>query len=213
MNLLNRLLSFPKCELFINLMYRFIDMAIRNASQADNMDTLFGCRDWRDFININDPANRAKSIIHLFSSKLNAKYVIHMYMRGFNNGLKYILLHASNHVTGWERMKDSMWKVDISGNFTAYERNDPNQLILISAEPDLNAFKDKLWNEFVGQSVRIHDIYNWMINKRILYRKEHLHQILRDCRKNRFLNFFYTGKFSFKQNPIVQFPVLRPEGV
>ena len=41
MNLLNDLLQFPKCELFINFMYHFVDLAMHNPSQADNMDRLF----------------------------------------------------------------------------------------------------------------------------------------------------------------------------
>ena len=56
MELLNDLLALPRCELFINFMSRFVDMAIcqpvqasnLDSVQARNLDSLFGCPDWRE---------------------------------------------------------------------------------------------------------------------------------------------------------------------
>ena len=49
MDLLNRLLNYSGCELFINLMYRFINLNMGHASQEANMNNLFGTADWRYF--------------------------------------------------------------------------------------------------------------------------------------------------------------------
>ena len=41
-NTLNKMLKYPKTELLINFMYRYISMAINNDANEDNMNKLFG---------------------------------------------------------------------------------------------------------------------------------------------------------------------------
>ena len=127
MDLLNDLLAFPRCELFINFMSRFVDMAIRQPVQASNLDSLFGCPDWRNFAGINHYQERVNKTMTLFSHQLKAKFVTHMNMIAANKVLKYVLLHASNHPKGRELMKESMWAVVPDGSFTAFERDNPSQ--------------------------------------------------------------------------------------
>lgn len=211
MDLLNKLLSFRRCELLVNFMYRYVDMAIHRDEQTSNMDSLFGCPDWRSLATIDDPSDRAEATIRLFSSQLRAEFVTHMYMRGVNKRLKYVLLHATNHKRGRELMKEAMWSIEPSGSFAAYERTNPNQLILISADPELRPLKDRLWSEFVGREARMDVIYDWLAGE--LYLKKHLHQVLRDYRSRGILEFSgYTGRFGFNRNPIVHFPAERPQG-
>ena len=102
MDLLNSFLKFRGCELLINLMYRYIDMAITLPAQSSNMDALFGCHDWHELSRIKNSENRQNEIISLFSHQLQAEFVTHMNMIGDTNGLKYVLLHASSHPKGSE---------------------------------------------------------------------------------------------------------------
>lgn len=211
MDLLNNLLSFRQCELLVNFMYRYIDMAIHRDVQASNMDSLFGCPEWRSLTTINNPSERAEATIHLFSSQLRAEFVTHMYMRGVNRRLKYVLLHATNHKRGRELMKEAMWSIEPSGSFSAYERTNPDQFVLISAEPELGPLKDRLWSEFIGREVQMDVIYDWLAGE--LYCKKHLHQVLGDYRRQGILEFSgYAGRFGFSKNPIVHFPAERPRG-
>lgn len=211
MDLLNNLLSFRQCELLVNFMYRYIDMAIHRDVQASNMDSLFGCPDWRSLTTIADPSERAEATIQLFSSQLRAEFVTHMYMRGISKGLKYVLLHAANHKRGREVMKEAIWSIEPGGSFTAYERTNPDQLVLISAEPELGPLKDRLWSEFIGCEVQMDVIYDWLAGE--LYCKKHLHQVLGDYRRKGILEFSdYAGRFGFSKNPIVHFPAERPRG-
>ena len=122
-------------------MYRYVDMAIHHPAQASNMDSLFGCPDWRELANIEDPQERGSKTIALFSHQLKAEFVTHINMIGANKVLKYVLLHASNHPRGRELMKDSMWAVVPDGTFTAFERDAPDQLILIEPEPSLEPLR------------------------------------------------------------------------
>lgn len=211
MELLNALLEFHKCELLINFMHRYVDMALHNPAQTDNLDLLFGCPNWRQLTAIENYEQRANETINLFSRQLRAEFVTHMHMRGANKMLKYVLLHATNHRRGRELMKDAMWSVTPDGSFTAFERSDPNQLVLIEPDPDLEPLKAHLWAHFSGQQVRMAKIYDWLLDE--LYRKSHVHSVLREYRRQGFVEFSgYSGRFAFSRDPLVHFPSERPVG-
>ena len=108
-------------------------------------------------------------------------------------------------------MKDAMWSLTPDGSFTASERQNPSQLVLIEPEPNLAYLKDRLWARFAGRQVPMSEICDWLLGE--LYRETHLHQVLREYRKQGFVQFSgYGGRFSFRQNPTVHFPAKRPIG-
>ena len=209
MDLLNNFLRFRGCELLINLMYRYIDMAIRNPSQASNMDILFGCHNWRELSSIENPEDRQTKIVALFSRQLQAKFVTHMNMMGANNALKYVLIHASNHPKGRNLMKDSMWDVTPDGSFAAHERNNPEQLVFIEPEPNFELPKDMLWKQFAGKQVRMEKIDDWSLLTP--YREKHVQEIIRDYQKRNIIDASgYSGRFGVKKSPLISFPAKRP---
>ena len=211
MELLNDLLAFRSCELLINFMFHYVNMAIHHPAQASNMDSLFGCLEWRELARIEDSEERERATIALFSRQLKAEYVTHMNMIGDNNVLKYVLLHASNHPKGRELMKESMWAVVPDGSFTAYQRDNPDQLVLIEPEPNLEPLRDLLWANFGGRQTRMNEIYGWLLRE--LYLKKHLHQVLKEYAEQGFVRFSDFGKrFGFSNNPLVSFPPVRPAG-
>lgn len=209
MSLLNDLLSFPRCELLINFMCRYVDMALTLPAQATNMDSLFGCTGWRTMPQINDPDLRAEKTIALFSSQLRASYVTHSYMRAKNGALKYVLIHATNNKKGRELMKDALWSLTPDGSFTASERDSADQPILIQLEPDLAPLKTSLWSAFSGKQISMNELYDWLLSQ--TYTKKHLHNVIRDYRKQGIISCDgCDGRFAFNKNPIVTFPSKRP---
>jgi three-Cys-motif partner protein len=209
MGTLNTLLSFPASELLVNFMFRHVDMAIRNVSQEENMDRLFGTEEWRGLRGMDAYDERVNAIIALFSGQLKAEFVTHMLMRGSNKALKYVLFHASNHPEGRKKMKDAMWATAPAGDFTAYERDRPGQLVLLQPEPDLAPLRADLWETFAGQTVDMLRLYEWLL--RTLYLEKHLHAVLRDYRNAGVLSCSgYTGRFAFRKNPTINFPAERP---
>lgn len=209
MDLLNDLLSFPTSELLINFMYRYVDMAIHQPSQASLMDSLFGSPLWRQLASIDDPIRRSKETIALFSKQLKADYVTHMDMRAENGALKYVLIHATNHRKGREVMKRAMWSVTPDGSFTAFERHTPNQMVLIRPDPDLTPLKRALWNQFAGKQVTMRDIHEWLVDQ--IYLPRHLHEVLRDYRAKSLISASgYKGSFAFNKNPTISFQVTPP---
>lgn len=211
MDLLNNLLDFPQCEIFVNFMYRYIDLAMHNPSQAAHMDRLFGTAGWRCLVDIQGSDDRAEATLSLFSSQLHAKYVTHMYMLGANNVLKYVLLHATNHPLGRERMKDAMWSIKPEGAFTAFERHSPKQPVLIVPDPDLRPLKDRLWATFSGKRVTVAELHSWLVGE--LYREPHLHAVLTEYRKGGIVTFNGAqSRVPYASNPVVGFPPKRPAG-
>jgi len=199
MDLLNELLDFPQCELLVNFMYRYVDMVMHKPAEAYNLDGVFGCTHWRQLCDIKDPKRRAEETIALLSHHLQAEYVTHMYMKAANGTLKYVLLHATNHRKGRELMKEAMWSITPDGSFAAFERDCPDQLVLIVPDPDLGPLKDHLWDRFVGKQVRMDKLYDWLLGE--LYLKKHLHKVLRGWRNRGLVE--YTGSFS--KNPSLLF--------
>ena len=209
MHLLNSMLRFRGCELLINFMYRYIDMAITRPEHTSNMDALFGCHDWHELSSINNSEDRQIEIIALFSRQLQAEYVTHMNMIGAKNERKYVLLHASNHPKGRNLMKDSMWAVSPDGSFTAYERDNPNQQVLLELKPNLEPLKKMLWRKFAGQEVRLKHVDNWSLITS--YREKHVHDIIRNYQKRDII--CASDKFGVKKKDLlISFPSKRPEG-
>lgn len=185
-------------------MYRYIDMSMRNPSQTSNMDVLFGTSDWRQVSAIENQEERAKQTINLYSRQLNAKYVTHMNMYAQNGTLKYTLVHATNHELGREKMKEAMWRVNPDGSFSAFERDNPDQIVLIRVDPDLDILKEKLVVQFSGQKVHLHVVYEWLVKE--LYLKKHLHEVIRSLRNNGEVTAEgYSGNFAFNKNPSIHF--------
>lgn len=204
MDLMNMLLSFPQSELFINFMFRYVDMAIRNDTQEDNMNRLFGSDLWKNVRDIEDSKSRKDAILSCFSDQLNAKYITYMQMDGTSNSTKYVLIHATNHPSGRKLMKDAIWKVSPEGSFRASERDNPNQFVLLNAEPNLDPLKNKVIGQFKEQSLHMNDIYEWLVGE--MYLDKHLHVVLRECREQGILTFNgYAGRFAFNKNPLVNF--------
>jgi len=211
MDLLNDLLSVPHTELLVNFMYRFVDMAMYNPPQADNLDTLFGGPQWRQLADIGDYDQRTEATIGLFADQLDAAFVTHMRMHASNGTLKYVLFHATNERRGREVIRDAMWSVSPDGSFRAFEHHAPEQLVLFAPEPDFEPLKARLWARFAGTDVRYKEIEDWLLGE--LYRVPHLRALLREYRDQGILTFSDFGaRFAFRNDPLVSFPPERPSG-
>ena len=133
-----------------------------------------------------------------------------MYMRGSNRALKYVLFHATNHKSGRQLMKQAIWSVTPDGSYTAYERDSPNQPVLIQLQPDLQPLEDALWKRYAGKQVRMDEIYDWLLGE--VYLEKHFHQLLRGYRNKDVVQASgYAGRFAFGKNPLINFPASMSE--
>jgi three-Cys-motif partner protein len=204
MRLLVQLKEFGRCELFVNFMWRYVDMAINNPTHESNMDALFGCREWRELRKIDNAAERCEAAIQLFQNGLGARFVTWIKMLGENQAIKYVLIHATNHPKGRELMKEAIWSIAPEGEFTARVSDNPEQEFLIQPEPNLDPLVQWLWRKYRGHKVKYEEVKNDLIQT--IFLPKHLHEMIRMLRDDSQLELSdYAGRFSFAQNPTINF--------
>jgi len=204
MRLLAQVKAFERCELFVTFMWRYIDMALNNPSQEENMDALFGCSDWRSLRSIEQASERCEAAIQLFQKGLDARFVTSVKLLGENQAIKYVLLHATNHQRGRELMKEAIWSVAPEGGFVVRQSDNPQQEFLIEPTPNLALLFDWLWRKYRGHRVKYNEIENELLET--VFLPKHLHQAIRTLRDSAQVECSgFRGRFSFAQNPIVDF--------
>ncbi|MBI4182726.1 MAG: hypothetical protein HY521_01865, partial [Proteobacteria bacterium] len=82
--------------------------------------------------------------------------------RGFTD---YYLFFATNKLLGMSKMKEAMWKVDESGEFTFSDSTDPNQLVLFEKEPKFEILRRQIVDRFRGGTVGIREIAQYVVSE------------------------------------------------
>ena len=144
--LLARLMSAGRVELFVNVIWRELDMAIAQqpepgSSMAHTLDSIFGGNGWRE-ITADTMSKRADRATDLLAGTIGAKWATHVRMTTGGTATRYLLLHLTNHDQGRELMKECMWKVAPDGGFNVRGSDDPKQSLLIEPQPDLMPLRE-----------------------------------------------------------------------
>ncbi|WP_179089015.1 three-Cys-motif partner protein TcmP [Paenibacillus odorifer] len=176
-DIVQKLMSNDKCEVFINFMYEFMNRFIEREGQETVLTSLFGTDVWKNIpVSSMNPNERKQAIHSLYQSQLQghaAQYVRSFEMKGKKNATKYFMFYGTNHKLGLEKMKDAMWKVDTGGNYTFSDATDHNQGVLFGDEPDYDYLKQLLIRRFSKQKVEIEIIEDFVLCD-TPYRKAHL---------------------------------------
>lgn len=144
-NLLFEFLQFSGSEIFMNFMWRYIHMAVRNkkkTKQYENLTLFFGDEQWKQLAqesNFNSASIKACSIIQANSK---SKWLSQVHMLGDNKITEYILVHLTNHDKGRILFKESMRKICPNGDFRVPKHDPHNQMFLFEKEPDLQPLED-----------------------------------------------------------------------
>jgi three-Cys-motif partner protein len=190
----------PRSELFINVMWRELDMAIRNPALENILDEMFGCREWRDIKQIEESDDRAEATIQLLRTQLGAKWATYIRMIGDNERTRYFLLHLTDHEAGRDLMKDVIWNCCPDGGYYARKKDNPRQQYLILPEPDLRLLEMWLMDQLSKKDYKWSDLTELLREE--IWRETHLWQVTRklvEVKKLRCYNF--KGRFSQKANP------------
>ena len=202
------LMSFRRVELFINVIWRELDMAIshgrkdQDGGHARNLDDIFGSRRWLTEINSTDADERAEQAVNLMRGMVGATWATHIRMLGPNNATRYLLLHLTNHDAGRELMKDCMWKVCPEGGFYARRSDDPRQALLITPEPNLQPLEEWVLEQLRSRPMRWSELSERVVAE--VWRRPQLNATVRQLRRSGvILDRDYTGRFSPKANPLL----------
>lgn len=203
--LLRDLMDSGRVELFINIIWRELNMAIVRPAGglAQTLDMIFGGDSWRSAISSQDPDERAEQAIALLRSVTGAKWSTYIRMLGGNHATRYFLLHLTNHPDGRALMKDCLWKVCPSGGFYARRRDDPRQQFLISPEPDLNPLRAWVLRHLKERPKRWQELRQLLLEE--IWREPQLNEIVRSLRnEGSICGEQFTGRFGPSANPLLR---------
>jgi three-Cys-motif partner protein len=205
-DVLRELMQFPRVELFVNVIWRELNMALtlgeKHSGMAARLDSIFDGPSWRSNITSKDFDVRIEQTIDTFKEMLQAKWTTDIRMLGDNNRTRYILVHYTNHPAGRDLMKDCVWKVCPDGDFCARKMDNSDQLLLFSEGPDLDTLKEwvceklderpRRWKEFHG------------LIRHLIWRVPHVNEAIRNLRKDKVITASESeGRFTIKANPLL----------
>jgi len=185
MDLMKRLLSYDKCEVLITFMAGFIRRFLDELREPV-LDNLYGTQDWREIRNVKD--DKLPHLLKLYEDQLTecceVKYTRSFEMISKHNQVLYFLIFATKHWLGLKLMKEAMWRVDKSGNFSFSDRLGRAQSFLMDYQEEqywIPKAAKRVYANFKGKTVRISDIEQFVVTEtEYIFRKK----ILRYIEKN-----------------------------
>lgn len=169
MDLIQRLLSYDKCEVLITFMAGFI-RRFSDPSHAKPLSRLFGTKELPDFSGYEKPDDKINAILNFYIKQLQkngrAKYVRPFQMIGDKNTPLYYLIFATNHVKGLEVMKNAMTTVDSRGLYSFSDRIGLSQTFFADIKDDESRIArdaEAIFRHFVGRTVSVEEIHDFVI--------------------------------------------------
>lgn len=203
---LKELIAFPGVELFVNVMWREIDMQSRQTGKAGvaaGLDELFGGPGWEDRLRSTDQQERAFEATQLLQERLRAKWFSLFYMLRGPRAVRYLLLHLSNHDAGRNLMKDCMWDVaPEDGYYVRKSDTGGQQSLQLGTEPDLRPVRDWVLNRLRSGPRRWADLQSDFLGE--IWREKHLNDAVRQLRRENLVHGSgYMGNFAPTNNPLL----------
>ena len=205
-SLLKRLMRQPRVELFVNVIWRELDMAMvlaRNQpGMRERINALFNGADWQNAICAESAEDRVDETAQLFAHLTGAKWATYIRMLGKNGVTRYFLLHLTNHDAGRDLMKECIWSACPEGGYHAKKVGDAGQLMLIIPEPDLMPLRDWVMEKLKEAPKRWQALIDELLFE--LWRTPQLNQVIRDLRKEGKIEpTLFEGRFGSKANPLL----------
>ena len=171
MDVIARILQNEKCEVYVSFMYEAINRFKRSYEFEGHLDRLFGGRDWRDGIGIQDPQARKNFFFGLYKEQLRAagaKNVVHFELHE-GDRLVYAIFFGTRHWKGADIMKRAIWKVAPFGDFR-FLGTHSSQLILGLDTADYTQMREQVKSEFRERDwVDIQQIKEFVASERTDY--------------------------------------------
>jgi hypothetical protein len=176
--LLADLMKAGRVELFINVMWRELDMLVQQRPEkgtphAQTLDEIFGSDAWRTEVVGAGMDERLDRAIPLIARAVRAKWwtsAVRMVTGG--QATRYVLLHLTNSDDGRDLMKECAWSVSPGGEFLVRRSDNPDQQFLIKPEPDLQPLRDWVLSRLSRRPERWQDLHSairgeWWLNKHV----------------------------------------------
>lgn len=207
-SLLAQLMAAGRVELFVNVIWRELDMAVQQrpepgSAMASTLDAVFGGDDWRAAVNADSQDGRADQAAKLLATKIGATWWTYIRMVSGGNAIRYMLLHLTNHDSGRDLMKDCVWKICPDGGFFVLKSDSPGQPLLIEPEPDLRPLREWVLSRLVQHPCQWAELE--VAIRAEVWRASHLNKIVRELRRDGIVVAEGTsGRFSATANPLLR---------
>lgn len=180
MTLIHRLLKNPKVEIFVSVMYDFVNRFRGQPEFEGPLDALYGTPHWRDAIPISDGDRRRHLLYDLYKSQLRAggaKHVVHfdLYRKGRP---VYAIFHATKHHLGCDKMKEAIWKMAPWGDYAF--RPDANDAGMDFFGLDMSPFKKLLRQRFGGREASVEELAEFVCGEQCPFYSGQLKGVLRE---------------------------------
>jgi len=177
------ILGQPKCEVLVTFMYEEINRFVGHPDQTANFDSFFGCGDWREGIGLAGARDRNRFLHDLYLRQLKdaagARYVRSFQMCNTSGVTDYYLFYATGSLTGLKKMKEAMWAVDPSGEFTFSDATDPRQLVLFRSTPRYEDLCRQILTRFAGRVATVGEIEAFVLAETAFCDTHYKRQVLR----------------------------------
>ncbi len=178
MALMERILQNPKTELYVSFMYEYINRFTGHENFGKPLNELFGCPDWRDGLDIEDPAQKKDFFYGLYRRQLKecgANHVLQFELYE-GNRLVYAIFFATQNEIGCDKMKQAIWKVSPFGDFK-FRGALTDQLTFGIDVVDFSPLEKALHDKFGNKGwVRIEDVLWFVMSDQTEFHSGHLKQ-------------------------------------
>lgn len=181
--IVQEIMANPSCEVLVTFMYKDINRFIGLPDQEKNFDAFFGTTEWRAGIDLADPGARNRFLHDLYARQLHeaagAQYVRSFQMRNDRDVTDYYLFFGTNNLRGLAKMKEAMWRLDESGEFSFSDATDPNQMVLFDKEPQFMILRNQILGHFSGRQATVGEIEEYVLAHTAFKQTHYKRQVLR----------------------------------
>ncbi|MCH7888676.1 MAG: three-Cys-motif partner protein TcmP [Proteobacteria bacterium] len=176
-------MSRPSCEVLVTFMYEEINRFIGHPDQEKNFDAFFGTKEWGTAMTLADPRSRNRFLHDLYLRQLReaagARYVRSFQMRNDKDVTDYYLFFGTKNLLGMAKMKEAMWKVDESGEFTFSDATDQDQLVLFAKNPNFENLRRQILERFQGHETTVGEIEEFVLAETAFRERHYKGQVLK----------------------------------
>ncbi|ROT94365.1 three-Cys-motif partner protein TcmP [Marinobacter sp. R17] len=152
MSIVHRILKNPKAEVYVSVMYEYINRFLGSPEFEPHLNELFGGNEWVQAKAIEDKHEKKEFLYQVYKSKLKesrATNAIHFELFKGNRHV-YSIFFATQSWMGTDKMKSAIWNIAPGGDFV-FRGMANNELDL--ASPDYGPLIDAIVEQFSGRWV------------------------------------------------------------
>jgi three-Cys-motif partner protein len=185
--LLAELMSAGRVELFVNVMWRELDMLIHqqpdiSTASAQTLDDVFGSDLWRTEIVGTTPDERIEQAIRVLGIGIKARWttpVVRMVTGGA--ATRYLLVHFTNSDDGRDLMKNCRWSLFPDGDFRV-RKSTYGQPTLFVPEADLEPVREWVLGKLRQKPMRWKELHEAVRSEDWL--EKHVNEVVKQLKKD-----------------------------